>query len=191
MGKFKKSLLSGLLLTGLILCMVPVARPGDIPDRGPIPFAVYDKDGNGLISEQEFNTVRAERMATRAGEGRPMRGVANAPAFSDFDSNGDGSLTADELAAGQQSQFQKRRGMGSGINRPAFADLDQNGDGKILEEEFNAVHERRMAEHMQKGYQGKNAGAYSFADIDLNSDGEISDEEFAAHQSRCRMQNTQ
>lgn len=184
MDYINKTLVFG-LFTGLVVCMPPVVRPGEIPDRGPVPFAVYDKDGNGLISEKEFDSIRADRMETRAGEGRPMRGVANAPAFSDFDSNDDGSLTADELAAGQQSQFQKRHGMGNSINSPVFADLDLNGDGKILEEEFNAVHERRMAERMQRGYQGKNAGAYSFSDIDLNGDGEISVTEFAGHHSSC------
>jgi len=62
------------------------AQSADIPARGPIPFAAYDRDGNGLVSETEFNTVRGERRASRAAEGRPMRGVASAPSFSAFDS---------------------------------------------------------------------------------------------------------
>ncbi|MCW8962476.1 MAG: hypothetical protein OQL16_01675, partial [Gammaproteobacteria bacterium] len=63
------------------------AQPADIPERGPIPFAAYDKDGSGFISPEEFNAVRGQRMATRAAEGRPMRGAASAPAFSAFDAD--------------------------------------------------------------------------------------------------------
>jgi hypothetical protein len=43
-----------------------------------------------------------------------MRGAANAPAFSQFDTNSDGQLTEDEFVAGQQAQMEKRRSMGMG-----------------------------------------------------------------------------
>jgi len=103
------------LVFALSASMVPIAAQSEeMPARGPIPFAVYDKDGNDLISEKEFYTVRGERMAKRAAEGRPMRGAANAPAFSQFDTNSDGQLTKDEFVAGQQAQMEKRRGMGMG-----------------------------------------------------------------------------
>lgn len=84
----------------------------ETPAWGPIPFAAFDRDNNGLISESEFNQTRGERMATKAAEGRPMWGAASAPAFKDIDTNGDGSLTPDELTAGQQSHMRQRGGMG-------------------------------------------------------------------------------
>jgi hypothetical protein len=118
-----------------------------LPLRGPIPFSTYDQDGNGLVSEVEFNAVRAERMAQRAADGRPMRNAANAPAFADFDADGDGNLTAEELTAGQQQRMgQRSKGQGPGSgncrNMPSFADVDTDGDGAISPAEF-ADHQRQ------------------------------------------------
>jgi len=177
-----------------------IAFSEEMPVRGPIPFSIYDKDKNGLISEEEFTSVREERISQRANENRPMRGMKNAPAFSDFDTNSDGNLSSDELKAGQQLQMQKRRGMnmgkgmnrgkgrGKGKNMPSFSDFDLNGDGVLLEEEFYDARNKRVAEREKQGYQMKNlVNAPSFEDIDTNDDEKISKEEFTAHQAeRCR-----
>lgn len=183
--------------------LLPIgAQSAEIPARGPIPFAAYDKDSNGLISEEEFNTVRGERMSSRAAEGRPMRGAASAPLFSEFDTNGDGQLTQEELTEGQKAQMEKRRGMGMGQGRgmgqgmgrnmPAFSEYDLDGDGRILEKEFNEARSKRVSERAQQGYQMRNLGkAPSFSDMDVNGDGQISAEEFAAHQSQRRQQRGQ
>ncbi len=106
---FKKITLS--MIAVMLLGAVPaVVQAEELPDRGPVPFHLYDKDGNNLISEDEFYDVRAKRMQKRADEGFPMRGAANAPDFSEFDGNSDGTLTPEELSAGQQAQMNKRRG---------------------------------------------------------------------------------
>lgn len=192
----------------IIACMgsfLPIhTQAEEIPARGPIPFAAFDKDGNDVVSEDEFKATRAQRMETRASEGRPMRGAASAPSFSDLDTNADGQLTRDELAAGQQQRMQQRRGMGMGPgpgmgqgmgrgrNMPAFPDYDLDGDGKIMEQEFSEARGKRIAEREQQGYQMRNIGnAPAFADIDTNGDGEIDSEEFAAHQSERRQQRGQ
>ena len=193
---------------GLIIAVASVISPlsaqsEELPERGPIPFSAFDQDGSGYITQDEFDTVRAQRMADKAADGRPMRGAADAPSFSEFDKNADGQLSQDELAAGQQAQMEKRRsmgygmgqGQGSGMNRgmnmPAFSDCDLNGDGKILEEEFYQARNKRMSERAEQGYQMKNAAmAPPFSVVDANGDGEISAEEFAAHQSQM-MKNVQ
>lgn len=193
---------------GLIIAVASVISPlsaqsEELPARGPIPFSAFDQDGSGFITQDEFDTVRAQRVAEKAADGRPMRGAADAPSFSEFDKNADGQLSQDELAAGQQAQMEKRRrmgygmsqgqgsGMNKGMNMPAFSDCDLNGDGKILEEEFYQARNKRMSERAEQGYQMKNAAmAPPFSVVDANGDGEISAEEFAAHQSQM-MKNAQ
>jgi len=71
----------------------------------------------GTVFRQQLGCLVApqtgeERMATKAAEGRPMWGAASAPAFKDIDTNGDGSLTPEELTTGQQSHMRQRGGMG-------------------------------------------------------------------------------
>ncbi|PLY16784.1 MAG: hypothetical protein C0631_02385 [Sedimenticola sp.] len=189
---------------GLILALSATltafnAHSAEIPAFGPIPFSAYDSDGNGLISAVEFDTVRGERMANQASQGRPMRGAANAPAFSEFDTNADGQLTAEELTAGQNAQMEKRPGMGMGPgggmgmnrgrNMPVFADFDLNGNGKIDEDEFIEARGQRISERARQGYQMRNLGNMpSFAEIDINSDGEVDHAEFSAHQATHRQQ---
>jgi len=200
----KKLNYTGSLIAFAIIFLPISAHSEATPDRGPIPFAAYDKDGNSLISDKEFSAVRAERMSTRAAQGRPMRGAASAPSFSEFDTNKDGQLTQDELAAGQKAQMEKRRSMGMGQGRgmgkgmgmrrnmPTFSEYDLDGDGKMLEKEFNEARSKRISERAQQGYQMRNLGnAPSFSDIDANGDGQISAEEFTAHQSQHRQQRTQ
>jgi Ca2+-binding EF-hand superfamily protein len=194
----------GSLILVATVCFPINAHSEAIPDRGPIPFAAYDKDGDSLVSEKEFSAVRAERMSKRAADGRQMHGAASTPSFSEFDTNNDGQLTQDELMAGQKAQMEKRRsmgmgqgrgmnkGMGMGRNMPAFSEYDLNGDGKIPENEFNEARNKRISERAQQGYQMRNLGnAPSFADIDANGDGHISEAEFTTHQSQRRQQRSQ
>jgi hypothetical protein len=103
-------------ILGAVAFAGAVAQAADIPARGPVTFAAYDADGNGSISEQEFNAVRDQREAERAATGRPGFGAANAPAFSEVDTNGDGQISPAELSAAQQAQWQKNS-MGRGMGR--------------------------------------------------------------------------
>ncbi len=204
MNILKNTFSAGLLMACMSVFLPIHTQAEEIPARGPIPFAAFDADGNGLISEQEFHARRAQRMAAREAEGRPMRGAASAPSFAEFDTNADGQLTQDELAAGQKARMEQRRGMGMGTGRgpgtgqgmgrnmPAFSDYDLNGDGKILEKEFSEARTRRISERTQQGYRMKNIGnAPAFADLDTNGDGEIGSGEFAAHQTQRRQQRAQ
>jgi len=62
-------------------------------------FTDFDKNKDNNLTEQEFYDARDKRIAERVKEGRKMRGLANAPAFADIDSNHDGLVNAQEFAS--------------------------------------------------------------------------------------------
>ena len=96
-----------------------------------------DTNGDGSISRAEFIAQSDQRFAR-------------------LDKNGDGKLTADELAGG--------RGMGG----RGMTGADANGDGVITRAEFTAQAEDR------------------FAKLDANHDGQISADEMTAMMGRMR-----
>ena len=204
MSIIKKAIPVGLIIAVTGAFSAVSAQAEEIPARGPIPFDAFDKDGNGLVSEEEFNSVRGQRISTRAAEGRPMSGAAGGSPFSEIDTNADGQLNQDELAARRNSQMEKRRNMGMrpgggmgqgrgmGRNMPAFSEFDLDGDGKIPEKEFNEARAKRIGERAKQGYPMRNiANAPPFSDIDINGDGAISEEEFIRSQSQHRQQRAQ
>lgn len=146
-----------ILIVAVIIAIVawPFVSHADSHRGGPPTFEDFDADGDGFVSEQEFNTLRSERIAARAAQGRQMKGMANAPAFSTFDSDGDVKLNRDEFTAGRDAHMKAMRekhggqGHGAGHAMPAFEDLDVDGDGCVNAEEF--------AQH-QASYHGKRRG---------------------------------
>jgi len=154
-------LLSACMLT--LFFSIQTLYAEQMPQRGPIPFYIYDIDSNGYISQDEFNTRRGQRMESRAAQGVPMRNMASEPNFMQFDTDKDGQLNPGELARGQQQQMQKRRsmrqgqgcmgmrqgqnmGMGSAHKIPRFEDFDKNKDSVLTADEFNSG----MQQHMQQ-----------------------------------------
>ncbi|MCG6860265.1 MAG: EF-hand domain-containing protein [Chromatiaceae bacterium] len=200
----------GFLCLGLMITAAGVpaaAQSVEPPSRGPMTFEAFDMNGDGHVTEQEFQSVRADRMAAQSAQGAPMRGAANAPPFSVFDQNGDGSITPEEFAAAQQTRMQGRPGMGTGAgmgsgmgmgpgmgrgmgqNMPVFADFDLNADATLTKEEFDEARAKRIAERSQQGYPMRNLpNAPTFEDIDTDGDGIVGPEEFAAHQAAHRAQ---
>jgi Ca2+-binding EF-hand superfamily protein len=171
------------------------------PMGGPMGFAQFDRNQDGVVTEQEFAEARAERMGSRAAQGAPMRGIADAPSFADFDRNGDGRLTPDEVTALQQERRQGRAGMGAGpgmgqgmgrgmgANLPSFGQFDLDGDGVLTEQEFNEARGQRIQQRAQQGYGMRNlANAPAFQAIDVDGDGRVTAEEFAAAQAEHRQQ---
>ena len=195
MKNLNKGVTAGLLivLAGCIVISGAHAKEGS--SHGPVPFAVFDMDENGFISEAEFYSVREQRMAAKASEGKKMRCAKFAPAFAELDTNGDGKLSPEELIAGQKAHMGKCKEMGQGHgkgmkgNMPQFSDFDLDGDGVIVETEFNEGHAKKMSEMAASGHQMKHAGdAPGFAGIDTNDDGEISEQEFSDHQAAHHKQ---
>lgn len=100
-------------LLGIVamLCLTGLSAPASSEDmRGASnpPFASFDRNGDSVITEEEFNQTRAERIQKRMEEGRRMRGMANAAAFSDIDTDHDGQINRKEF---DEHQIQHRRQM--------------------------------------------------------------------------------
>ena len=193
--------------TGGLVLMLVLWSAQSSAQPGPPPFGVFDGDGDGMISAQEFNDFRARRMQSRAAEGRMMRGAANAPAFEDIDANGDGQISREELGAMRQQRFRQRQdmrggqgmrgrpgmGMGGGPRRGpmagpgrrgdrpmgGFFGFDADGDGVVSRQEFEQGRAQRRAERAQQGYPMRNqANAPSFEEIDRNGNGVVTAREF-------------
>ncbi len=205
MSNLTKSITTGLLIVVAGSFMSINVQAEEVSSCASVPFAEFDKDGNGFVSEDEFNTTRGQHMAARAAEGKQLRGAASAPAFADIDTDGDGQLSQDELTVAHKAHKEKRhamhKGQGKGTcegsgkckgmkgNMPTFADFDLDGDGKIVEQEFNTGHAKKMSEMAAEGRQMRHVGdAPGFAGIDTNDDGEISEQEFATHQAEHHKQ---
>ncbi len=164
---------------------------GDAPSvslQGPIPFEVFDLDGNGAISQQEFDQVRARRAEAREKAGLPS--TRQSRSFSGIDSDGDGEIDPEELraahgaagaAAAAGPGTRGGRGMGRGGAPPAFSDFDLNGDGGIDEQEFIDARTKRIAERVREGRMMRGLiTAPTFTDLDTDGDGSLTPEEFAA-----------
>ncbi|MDH3903105.1 MAG: EF-hand domain-containing protein [Xanthomonadales bacterium] len=197
MKDLNRGITAGLMivLAGCVVISGAHAKQGS--GHGPAPFSDFDMDGNGLVSEAEFYSLREQRMAARASEGKEMRCAQFSPSFADLDKDGDGQLSADELSAGQQTHMAKckemRKGDGKGKgmqgNMPQFSDFDLDGDGFITETEFNEGHASKMSELAASGHQMKHAvDAPGFAAIDTDGDGKISKHEFSEHQAAHHKQ---
>lgn len=146
-------------------------------------FTDFDADSNGMVSEQEFNDAKAQRITARAKEGRKMQGLANAPSFASIDANHDGQLSADEMKVMQQGREKKGQGDKKMARppKPIFADFDANSDNSLSEQEYNEARNKRIGERAKEGRKMRGlANLASFADIDGNSDGKVSHDEFAS-----------
>ncbi len=114
--KATRSLIAAAFFSALALGAGTQVQAADLTHRGPLSFSEYDQDNNGVITEQELNSVRAQRQEALRAAGRRGIGVANAPSFTDLDSNGDGQITPEELRAGRKAMWNKR-GRGRGMAR--------------------------------------------------------------------------
>jgi hypothetical protein len=106
------SLKGATVATLLALAMSPAqAADTDLPARGPLPFSSFDADGDGRISQEEFNRTHTERVQQRTQTTNQYRYMGNAPPIGAIDRNADGAVSPEEFQAHQQrqQQYQQRQ----------------------------------------------------------------------------------
>lgn len=173
---------SALLLAGTLHAQPPMAPP----------IQMFDRDGNGTVSEEEFLQGRAERMAKMAESGRPMRHAGRGPQFSDIDVNNDGEATLQEFIAARRAMMEQRRAgrmaYPPAMRRPGAAmpgpAAGMPGMGPDSAGKAGGCMHKRHQQRMRGGHQGmhgKGKPRISFEDIDLDGDGMISPDEFEKH----------
>jgi len=78
-------------------------------------FNDFDTNGDGKITQTEFENAQQARQQKQAESGKMMKNVANAPAFGDIDTNKDGVIDATEFKNHQMTRMQQGKGgMGPG-----------------------------------------------------------------------------
>ena len=106
--------------TLLIVALIVTGALAVGQGRNMQSYTSLDSDGDGKVTQVEFENMQQSKMIKQAEAGKMMRNVANAPQFSDIDTNSDGNIDKDEFQTHQIKQQAKNRGnksRGQGRNR--------------------------------------------------------------------------
>jgi hypothetical protein len=77
-------------------------------------FSDFDANGDGKITQKEFEDAQQARQQKQAESGKMMKNVGNAPQFGDIDANKDGIIDATEFKNHQMTRMQQGQGKGMG-----------------------------------------------------------------------------
>lgn len=81
-------------------------------------FSEMDIDNDELVSLDEFNAFRADRIAQKTAEGRMLRNISSSPMFENLDSNGDQFIDQSEYQAMPcNNNYRQGKNRGKGQNR--------------------------------------------------------------------------
>lgn len=98
-----------LMIASLLLSSVLMAGMG----RNMPSFSEFDTNGDGKITQTEFESTQQKRMSQKAEMGKMMRNAGNASAFKDIDTDNNGQIDKKEFDSHQMMQKGK---MGNGMN---------------------------------------------------------------------------
>lgn len=140
-------------------------------------FAKVDTDGSGGVDKTELQTMLSD-ISDKSGTDL----TSNIDdTFTKFDTNGDGTLSSDELGQGMHDlmpppstmDFAQARGGNSGMQDDLFSRIDTNGDGSIDKDEMTVVTDKFKSD------TGKD-GSDMFTQLDSDGDSKLTQAEFDA-----------
>lgn len=71
-------------------------------------FSDFDADGNGKVTQSEFENLQQAKMTANANAGKLMKNAGNAPTFDMIDTNKDGFVDMNEFNIQRQKNMQKK-----------------------------------------------------------------------------------
>ncbi len=92
-------------------------------------YETFDMNSDGMITREEFEKVRTERVRERTEEGTMMRNMDQAPAFEALDRNRDGVITREEYMLHQQKRMTDNRTQKNQSQRGGMQ-MGNGGSGK-------------------------------------------------------------
>jgi hypothetical protein len=107
------------LVTAAVVVMfaMSVTAAEEAKKKGHMPaFSDFDLDGDGAITEQEFNEGHAKRMAERAAEGHELKNAGKCK-FADVDADSDGAISPEEFKAHHAGHMNKGKHMHKGKHK--------------------------------------------------------------------------
>jgi len=74
----------------------------------PLTFEAIDADGDGKITQEELDSIKASRIEENTNAGRLLKNLDSAPTLATIDKNGDGVIDQTEFQEYQTSQMATR-----------------------------------------------------------------------------------
>jgi Ca2+-binding EF-hand superfamily protein len=140
---------------------VDLARCSNDPDERPDMERKKDMTMNKQVSALVIATLLATTAGAAFAQDATTREERRAAVFAELDANADGSVSAEEFAAGANM----------------FARADTNGDGLLTAEEIAASVGERAAQRAER----------MIARLDTNGDGSLSEDEIKSRRDLARM----
>lgn len=176
-------------------------------------FATYDANGDGQITQAEFDAARSDEMAAQAARGQLPQDIDPNQTFGALDKNQDGVLSKDEFLRSLAPDSTSTRTSRADSNQPQalvqqqpetatgrsardldsdigrgfppvnFSALDSDGDGVITALEYDVARSEAMERQSKQGKLLKGQDI-PFSSLDKNGDGQVDTLEFQQFQAQ-------